>query len=99
MAIRDALQGLGLGSGFGIIADLLVTGGDTLFFLATVLIDQAPLLFVLLSRLLAAAPNVDWLPAQRLELVFTAVALFLAALVLYRLLTNLSNRFQQRYDT
>lgn len=99
MAVRDALQGTGIGAGFGVIADVLLTGGDTLWFLLELLIDQGPLLFVLVSRLLSAAPSIPWLPQDTLQTLFTALALTLAAVTVYRLVRNLSDRFQQRYDT
>lgn len=99
MAVRDALQGTGLGAAFGIVADVLVTGGDTLWFLVEIFIDQGPLLFLLTSRLLSAAPSVGWLPERTLQTAFTVIALSLAAVTLYRLLRNLSTRIQQKYDT
>jgi hypothetical protein len=99
MAVRDALQGTGIGAGFGVIADVLLTGGDTIWFLLELLIDQGPLLFVLVSRLLSAAPSISWLPQDTLQTVFTGLALALAAVTVYRLVSNLSDRFQQRYDT
>lgn len=99
MAVKDGLQATGLGSAFGVVADLIVTGGDTIWFLLELLIDQGPLLFLLTSRLLSAAPSVSWLPEDTLQTAFTVLALMLALVAVYRLVSNLSDRFQQRYET
>lgn len=99
MAVRDALQGTGIGAAFGAAADLLLTGGDTLWFLVDLLIDQGPLLFLFVSRLRSVAPSVEWLPAGTLRAAYLVLAALLAAVALYRLLKNLSARFNQRYDS
>ena len=99
MAVRDALQGTGIGAAFGVLADIVLTGGDTLWFLVDLLIDQGPLLFLFVSRLRSVAPSVEWLPAGTLRAAYLALAALLAAVALYRLLKNLSARFNQRYDS
>ena len=93
MAVRDALQGVGIGSVFGVAADLLLTGGDLVFFL---IVDQGPILFLFLSRLLAAAPSIGWLPESRLQTAFTALALVLAIVTLYRFSTNIAEFVRNR---
>jgi len=99
MAVRDALQGTGIGAAFGVLADIVLTGGDTLWFLVDLLINQGPLLFLFVSRLRSVAPSVEWLPAGTLRAAYLALAALLAAVALYRLLKNLSARFNQRYDS
>lgn len=99
MAVTDALQGTGIGAAFGVAADLLLTGGDTLWFLVDLLTDQGPLLFLFVSRLRSVAPSVEWLPAGMLQTAYLALAGVLAGIALYRLLTNLSARINQRYDS
>lgn len=99
MAVRDALQGTGIGAAFGAVADLLLTGGDTVWFLVDLLIDQGPLLFLFVSRLRSVAPSIEWLPAGTLQTAYTAIAALLAIVALYRLAKNLSKRFNQRYDS
>jgi hypothetical protein len=92
MSARDGAVASAVGSTAGLAIDILLNGGEILIWVGTLLMDQSGLIYLLLSRLLAAAPNVAWLPATQLERLFTAVSLVLAALVLFRLLKNLSQR-------
>ncbi|WP_144900888.1 hypothetical protein [Halobellus captivus] len=94
MSARDGLGALSVGGTFAAAADLVVNGGDVLVLLATFLLDQSGLIYLLVARLSAAAPNVSWLPAGTLEAASTAIALFTAVYALYRL----TNRFTDRFD-
>ncbi|MFD1601034.1 hypothetical protein [Halobellus rarus] len=94
MSVRDGLGALSIGGGFAAIADLVVNGGDVLVLILTFLLDQSGLVYLLIARLEAAAPNVAWLPAGTLSTLSTAIALVTAVYTLYRL----ANRFADRFD-
>mgnify|MGYP000100227623 CR=1 FL=1 len=94
MSLRDSLGALSIGGTFAAIADLVVNGGDVLLLILTFLLDQSGLLFLVVGRLEAAAPNVAWLPAGTLSTLSTVIALVSAVFALYRL----ANRFSDRFD-
>ena len=94
MSVRDGLGALGLGGGFAAIADLVVKGGEVFVLIATFLLDQSGLVYLLVARLNAAAPNIAWLPAGTLSMATTAIALVSAVFALYRI----ANRFTDRFD-
>jgi hypothetical protein len=94
MSLSDGLGALGLGGTFAAGADLLVNGGDVLVLIATFLLDQSGLIYLLVARLNAAAPSVPWLPAGTLSTLTTAIALVSAVFALYRL----ANWFTDRFD-
>jgi hypothetical protein len=94
VSVRDGLGAVGIGGSFAAIADVLVNGGDVLLMIAMFLLDQSGLVYLLVGRLAAAAPNVAWLPAGTLSAASTAIALVSAAYALYRI----ANRFTDRFD-
>lgn len=99
MALRDIGAGGGVGIAFGAVADLLVTGGDMVMLLVDLGIDLGPLLYLLLSRLLAAAPQISFLPENSIRTAFTAISLFLALGALYRIVKRLAARFGGNDET
>lgn len=86
MSARDGVLAGGVGSVFAVLADLLVNGGEIVIWMIALLAEQGGLVYMLLSRLLAAAPNVSWLPTEEIELAFTVVSLFLALVALVQLI-------------
>lgn len=96
MSLRDGAIATGFGTTFGFAADLLINGGEVIALLASFLVDNGGLLYLLLSRLLSAAPNVAWLPAGKLETAFTVVSLLLAAFALYRLARRAGGQISER---
>ncbi|MDZ5811600.1 hypothetical protein U4E84_09615 [Halorubrum sp. AD140] len=96
MSFRDGAIAGGAGGTFAVGADLLINGGEVAFALFGVLLDQSGLVYLLLSRLLSAAPHVAWLPAAEIELAFTAISLFLAAFTLYRLAKRSKRELSER---
>ena len=81
---------------FAVGADLLVNGGEVLFALVAFLLDQGGLVYLLLSRLLSAAPNVAWLPTAKLETALTFVSLALAAVALIQLVRRAGRYISER---
>ena len=94
MSLRDGLGAVGLGGTFAAVADVLVNGGDVIVMILMFFLDQSGLVYLLVGRLAAAAPNVAWLPAGTLSAASTAIALVSAAYALYRI----ANRFTDRFD-
>lgn len=82
---KDAGGALGLGGTLAVLTDWLVTGGEAVVVVVTMLVDQQGLIYLFFSRLASAAPNIPWLPAGALGTVTTALALFSAAYALYRI--------------
>ncbi|MFW6382841.1 MAG: hypothetical protein ACOCZD_02250 [Haloferacaceae archaeon] len=96
MSWRDGAIAGGAGGTFAVGADLLINGGEVVFALFGVLLDQSGLVYLLLSRLLAAAPHVGWLPTAEIELAFTVVSLLLAVFALYRLTKRSKRELSKR---
>ena len=94
MSLRDGLGAAGIGGTFAALADFVVNGGDVLLMIAMFLLDQSGLVYLVVGRLAAAAPNVAWLPAGTLSAASTAIALLSAVYALYRI----ANRFTDRFD-
>lgn len=92
MSLRDSSLAITVGGTFAAVADLFVNGGDVLLMGLELFLDQSGLVYLIVGRLAAAAPNVPWLPAGLLQTASTAIALVTAAYGLYRLLKNISNR-------
>lgn len=88
MSVRDGLLAGGVGSVFAVLADLLVNGGEVILLVGAVLVEQSPLVYLLLSRLVAAAPNVSWLPTAEIQTAFTLVSLALAVVALVQLVRS-----------
>jgi hypothetical protein len=96
MSLRDGALAGGAGGVFAIAADLLVNGGEVVFALFAFLMDQSGLVYLLLSRLLSAAPNVAWLPTAKIETAFTVVSLALAAVALIQLARRAGRYLSER---
>lgn len=96
MSLRDGAVAGGAGGVFAIAADLLVNGGEVFLMLFSVLMDQSGLVYLLLSRLLAAAPEVAWLPTAKIQMAFTVVSLFLAAVALFQLARRSGRAISER---
>ena len=96
MSIKDGALASGIGSTAALGVDLLLNGGEVILMGISILMDQSTLIYLLLSRLRSAAPNVAWLPGAELNMAFTAVSLLLAVFALYRLSRNISNRFKSK---
>lgn len=96
MSFRDAGAAGGVGGIFAIGADLLVNGGEVVFALLGFLLDQGGIVYLLLSRLLAAAPRVAWLPTAKIETAFTVVSLVLAAVALFQLARRARSGISER---
>lgn len=96
MSFRDGILASGVGGTFAIGADLIINGGEVLALLATILLENGGLVYIILSRLLSAAPEVAWLPAAKLQTAFTVVSLLLAAFALYRLARRAGRSISER---
>lgn len=99
MDIRDIGGATGLGGAFAAVADVVVTGGDAVFWIAGFALDQGPLLYVLLGRLVSLAPAVDWLPSSQIQTAFYVVAAVVAAVSLYRLIRRFGRSYRGKYET
>lgn len=96
MSLRDGILAGGVGGTFGILADILINGGEVVLMLFFALADQGGLVYLLLSRLVAAAPNVAWLPAEEIRTAFTVVSLLLAAVALIQLARSTRRSLDER---
>jgi len=92
MSKRDGGIALGIGSVFAAGADLLVNGGSVLLLAFDVFLNQSGLLYMITSRLAAAAVNVAWLPVGIFSTLSTGIALVTAAYGLYRLINRLTDK-------
>lgn len=99
MSWKDGLFAGGAGGATAAVADLLVNGGDLLFWLVSVLIDQGPLVYLLLSRLARLAPEIEWLPAAAIRRAMLAVSLILVGVALAKLLSRFATAWKQRNDS
>lgn len=93
---RDSIAATGAGTLFAIAADLIVNSGEIILLLGMFLVENGAIVHVLLARLLAAAPNVEWLPVARLETWFTVVSLALAALAVIQLTRNFRSYMKEK---
>ena len=81
---------------FAVVADLLLSGGEALVFVFALLADQGGLVYLLLSRLLSAAPQLAWLPTDQLQTAFTVVSLLLAVVALVQLIRSTRESISDR---
>lgn len=98
MDIKGLLGGFGVSGTLAAVVDVLVTGGDVVFWLLGFAVDQGPLLYVLLARLSVLAPEVSWLPASRIQTALYVVAAVVAAISLYRLVNNFRRSWSNRNE-
>ena len=96
MSARDGLLAGGVGSVFAVLADLLINGGEIILTIVLVAAEQSGLVYLLLSRLVAAAPNVSWLPAAEIRTAFTVVSLLLALVALIQLVRRSRRSLSER---
>ena len=96
MSARDGLLAGGVGSVFAVFADLLVNGGEIILTVVMIAAEQSGLVYLLLSRLVAAAPNVPWLPAAEIRTAFTVVSLLLALVALIQLVRRSRRSLSER---
>ena len=96
MSARDGLLASGVGSLFAVVADLLINGGEALVFVFALLAEQGGLVYLLLSRLVAAAPEVAWLPTDQIRTAFTVVSLLLAVVALVQLVRSTRRSVEER---
>lgn len=94
MSFRDGALASTVGSVFAVGIDILLNGGEVILILISILAEQSGLVYLLLARLVSAAPNVAWLPTTQIEIAFTVVSLLLAGVALIQLLRNVSRRLQ-----
>lgn len=99
MDLKELLGAGGVGGTFAAVADVVVTGGDVVFWLMSFAVDQGPLLYVLLARLSVIAPEIPWLPTSRIESALMVVAAVVALLSLYRLIKRLLNSWRSNNAT
>lgn len=96
MSARDGLLASGVGGLFAVVADLLINGGQVLIMAIAVLAEQSGLVYLLLSRLVAAAPDIAWLPTGTIRTAFTAVSLLLAVVALIQLVRSTRQSIDER---
>jgi len=96
MSKRDGGLALGIGSVFAAGADLLVNGGSVLLLAFDFFLNQSGLLYMITSRLAAAAVTVAWLPVGIFSTLSTGIALVTAVYGLYRLVKNLKKRRESK---
>jgi len=99
MGLRDVLGAGGIGGVFAAVADLLVTGGDVVWFLVEFLIDAGPLLYVLMARLSVLAERLEWIPMGSIRPLMLGFAGLSFAVLGYRLLTNLVETWRDRNES
>lgn len=93
MSLRDVGSALGIGGALAFVADFAINGGDALIVLISFILDQNGLIYLLMSRLSAAAPEIGWLPAGLLNKLTVALALLSATIALFRLAKTLTERY------
>lgn len=96
MSYRDGFLAGGVGSVFALLADLVINAGEGIVFVVAILADQSGIVYLLLSRLLAAAPEVAWLPYTRIRTAFTVLSLILAAVALIQLARSTRRSIEER---
>lgn len=96
MDLKGLAGATGAGGTFAVSADVLVNGGEVVLWLVGFLVDQGPLIYLLLARLTTLAPEVSWLPADRIQTAFLVVAAVVFVLALYRLVNNFVMAWRSR---
>lgn len=99
MDLRGLLGATGVGGVFATALDVVVTGGDAIWFLVDFLINQGPLLYVLLARLSVVAERVEWLPLEYIRPALYVFAAVSFAVLSYRLLNSLASGWRDRNET
>ena len=99
MDLKGLAGGVGVSGTLAAVFDVLVTGGDVVWWLLEFAIAQGPLLYVLLARLSVLAPEIEWLPAARIQTALYVVAAVVAVISLYRLARNFRRSWNNRNES